>query len=165
MPSTKRKVEAIHDVPDKKFKPSPPEKRNKSILQKEEPAFPRGGASVLTPLEHKQIQIQAKQDALFEQSTGKKARPSDWADDENEVASASERDSAPAPARRKPSVSATKGKKQKTRKAIVERTLRIEGLSYKVREHAVSSASIAKSFVAFSSWFHGSWSSHTDQQI
>ncbi|RYF19182.1 MAG: hypothetical protein EOO77_10525, partial [Oxalobacteraceae bacterium] len=29
-----------------------------SILSQEERAFPRGGASVLTPLEHKQIKIQ-----------------------------------------------------------------------------------------------------------
>jgi len=38
-----------------------------SRLKEEEPLFPRGGGSVLTPLEHKEIQIQAKQDALFEQ--------------------------------------------------------------------------------------------------
>ncbi|ROT38446.1 rRNA biogenesis protein RRP5 [Sodiomyces alkalinus F11] len=37
-----------------------------SLLKDEEPLFPRGGASVLTPLEHKQIQMQAKADALAE---------------------------------------------------------------------------------------------------
>jgi hypothetical protein len=38
--------------------------------------FPRGGASVLTPLEQKQVQIQAKNDLLFElgSSGGKSAR-------------------------------------------------------------------------------------------
>lgn len=48
-----------------------------SLLREEEPLFPRGGASVLTPLEHKQIQIEAKNDALFEQeaaASGKKEK-------------------------------------------------------------------------------------------
>ncbi|KAF1982451.1 rRNA biogenesis protein RRP5 [Aulographum hederae CBS 113979] len=39
-----------------------------SILKQGEKAFPRGGASVLTPLEHKQIQIEATRDVLFEQA-------------------------------------------------------------------------------------------------
>lgn len=42
-------------------------------LKDEEPLFPRGGGSVLTPLEQKQISIQAKKDVLFEeQSVSKK---------------------------------------------------------------------------------------------
>lgn len=41
-----------------------------SKLKEEEPLFPRGGGSVLTPLEHRQISIQAKQDVLFEQQSG-----------------------------------------------------------------------------------------------
>ncbi|KAI1094561.1 nucleic acid-binding protein, partial [Rostrohypoxylon terebratum] len=48
-----------------------------SRLKEEEPLFPRGGASVLTPLEHKQISIQAKQDVLFEQEPGQGAKKSD----------------------------------------------------------------------------------------
>ncbi|KAK0736841.1 hypothetical protein B0T21DRAFT_286447 [Apiosordaria backusii] len=44
-----------------------------SLLKEEEPLFPRGGASVLTPLEQKQIQIQAKNDVLFEEAASKKA--------------------------------------------------------------------------------------------
>jgi rRNA biogenesis protein RRP5 len=36
-------------------------------LKEEEPLFPRGGGSVLTPLEQKQISIQAKKDVLFEE--------------------------------------------------------------------------------------------------
>ena len=146
MPPTKRKVETTQDVPGKKLKPSPPEHPSVSLLRNEELAFPRGGASFLTPLEHKQIQIQAKQDALFEQSTGKKARPSDWLDDENDAGSASETESAPASTRRKPSVLAPKGRKQKTRKPIQERTLRIEGLSFKVRNTSFTNACPAKSF-------------------
>ncbi|RKF63734.1 rRNA biogenesis protein rrp5 [Golovinomyces cichoracearum] len=41
-------------------------KRKRIPLDKEESAFPRGGGSILTPLEHKQIQIQASRDVLFE---------------------------------------------------------------------------------------------------
>lgn len=48
-----------------------------SRLKEEEPLFPRGGGSILTPLEHKQISIQAKQDVLFEQESGQKAKKSD----------------------------------------------------------------------------------------
>lgn len=43
----------------------------KSVLQQEERAFPRGGGSVLTPLEHKQIKADAERDVLFEQETGR----------------------------------------------------------------------------------------------
>lgn len=43
----------------------------KSVLQQEERAFPRGGASVLTPIEQKQIKAQAERDVLFEQQTGR----------------------------------------------------------------------------------------------
>src|SRR2546423_14504699 len=43
-----------------------------SVLKEEEKAFPRGGASVLTPLEHKQIQAEATRDVLFEQAGQKR---------------------------------------------------------------------------------------------
>ncbi|KAF5009607.1 hypothetical protein FDECE_4212 [Fusarium decemcellulare] len=45
-----------------------------SLLKDEEPMFPRGGGSVLTPLEQKQIQLEAKADALRDEefnTTGK----------------------------------------------------------------------------------------------
>lgn len=42
-----------------------------SRVKDEGKAFPRGGASVLTPLEHKQIQIEATRDVLFEQEGAK----------------------------------------------------------------------------------------------
>lgn len=45
-----------------------------SQMKEEEPLFPRGGGSILTPLEHKQIQIQAKNDVLFEQESGEPAK-------------------------------------------------------------------------------------------
>lgn len=45
-----------------------------SVLKDEEPIFPRGGGSVLTPLEQKKIQLEAKADAMKEDEfdTGKK---------------------------------------------------------------------------------------------
>ncbi|GAB1320357.1 rRNA bioproteinsis protein rrp5 [Madurella fahalii] len=46
-------------------------------LKEEEPLFPRGGGSVLTPLEQKQIQIQAKKDVLFEEASSKKGDKGD----------------------------------------------------------------------------------------
>ncbi|KAI0844161.1 nucleic acid-binding protein [Daldinia vernicosa] len=48
-----------------------------SRLKEDEPIFPRGGGSVLTPLEHKQISIQAKQDVLFEQASGQSTNKPD----------------------------------------------------------------------------------------
>ncbi|KAI1355729.1 hypothetical protein F5Y01DRAFT_269647 [Xylaria sp. FL0043] len=45
-----------------------------SRLKEEEPLFPRGGGSVLSPLEHRQISVQAKQDVLFEQESGQGAK-------------------------------------------------------------------------------------------
>lgn len=81
-----------------------------SKLKEEEPAFPRGGASVLTPLEHKQIQIEATRDVLFEQQNG----PSTTAD----VGSKKRK---------------TKGRKKDEETGPAEETIKIEGLSYKVR--------------------------------
>ncbi|RKF58865.1 rRNA biogenesis protein rrp5 [Erysiphe neolycopersici] len=59
-----------------------PEIQNASKRKREEQdeaAFPRGGGSILTPLEHKQIQIQATRDVLFEhnnnESSEKVERP------------------------------------------------------------------------------------------
>ncbi|KAK0621203.1 hypothetical protein B0T17DRAFT_279509 [Bombardia bombarda] len=51
-----------------------------SRLKEEEPMFPRGGASVLTPMEQKEIQIQAKNDVLFEQDAAKAAKKNDKSD-------------------------------------------------------------------------------------
>lgn len=44
--------------------------------REEEPLFPRGGGSVLTPLEKKNIGIQARQDALFEEAVDPAPRTS-----------------------------------------------------------------------------------------
>ncbi len=113
--------------PEKKPKPST---TKPSILREEEPAFPRGGASILTPLEHKQIQIQAKQDVLFEQRTGKKATNDDFDDEENDENLPEQTGAPQAKSNRK---SNSKSKKRTKEGMADERSLRIEGLSYKVR--------------------------------
>lgn len=65
-----RKSDAAEHPSPAKAKPESSMQR--SVFKDEEKSFPRGGASVLTPLEHKQIQIKANQDVLFEQAGLKK---------------------------------------------------------------------------------------------
>jgi rRNA biogenesis protein RRP5 len=96
----------------------------KSILQQEERAFPRGGASVLTPLEQKQIKAQAERDVLFEQQTGQKAAPRD--DDDGELFDAEEESAAPAKKKRK-----TKRRESEAGKKEAGSGIKIQGLSYK----------------------------------
>ena len=129
MPSLKRKSETESEALLKKQKSSPSTRSGVSILKDEEPAFPRGGASVLTPLEHKQIQIRAKQDVLFEQSTGKKARTYDSEDEENEDGEHFEK--APGKPKTKRKLTAS-GKRQQASDTAPETGVKIEGLSYKV---------------------------------
>lgn len=97
-----------------------------SVLRDDEPAFPRGGASVLTPLEQKQIHVQAKKDVLFEQN-GKSS--SNALDGENE-------NSAEEPDAEKPTVKSKKEKKKVKKKVATEapkeQGVRIEGLNFKV---------------------------------
>lgn len=129
MAPIKRKNDAAVESarPEKKQKSSSTAKL--SVLRAEEPAFPRGGASVLTPLEHKQIQIQAKQDVLFEQSTGKKAAKNDYEDEENDEDMPEQPDGRIAKSKRKPK---SKDKKGGKNGLVEEVAVRIEGLSYKV---------------------------------
>lgn len=128
MAPIKRKTEAAVENarPEKKQKPSSVAKM--SVMRAEEPAFPRGGASILTPLEHKQIQIQAKQDVLFEQSTGLKAAKNDYEEKNDE--GMPEQPSVPV-------AKSKRGQKHKEKKGnknglAEEVGVRIEGLSYKV---------------------------------
>ncbi|KAK5167715.1 rRNA biogenesis protein rrp5 [Saxophila tyrrhenica] len=91
----------------------------KSVLQQEDRAFPRGGGSVLTPIEQKQIKVQAERDVLFEQQTGKPTA------DENGDGELFDE-----------GASAAAKKKQKRKKAGDEdvkqvSTLKVQGLSYK----------------------------------
>jgi rRNA biogenesis protein RRP5 len=91
-----------------------------SKIREEDAPFPRGGASLLTPLEHKQIQIEATRDALFEQQ-GAKSKKSNANDDDGQT----ER-------QQKKSKSKKKGKKGTEATEPEEETVKIEGLSYKV---------------------------------
>ncbi|KAI0389319.1 nucleic acid-binding protein [Xylariaceae sp. FL0594] len=63
----------------KKTEAKPASAAGVSRLKEEEPLFPRGGGSVLSPLEHRQISIQAKQDVLFEQESGEGAKKAEKA--------------------------------------------------------------------------------------
>lgn len=83
-----------------------------SVLKDEEPMFPRGGGSVLTPLEQKRIQLEAKADAMREEefNTGKKTT--------------------------KPKEKKTKSKSKKDQAAgskSEEETIQVESLNFKVR--------------------------------
>lgn len=89
-----------------------------SILKDEEPLFPRGGGSVLTPLEHKQITIEAKRDALFEEESAPK--------------SAKKSDKGAKGAQKKKRKSSAKDEKSAGKSARDEDAVRIESLNYKV---------------------------------
>ncbi|KAF2239031.1 U3 snoRNP-associated protein Rrp5 [Viridothelium virens] len=74
-PKKARKEDAPSQPKPKKSKPAQNDQKAEdgsgkqprpSLLSSEEASFPRGGASVLTPLEHKQIKIDAERDVLFE---------------------------------------------------------------------------------------------------
>ncbi|KAL7945801.1 hypothetical protein V8C42DRAFT_321608 [Trichoderma barbatum] len=79
-----------------------------SVLKDDEPVFPRGGGSVLTPLEQKKIQMEAKADAIREEEfeTGAKSQ------------------------KKKAKKSSGKGDK-KTDKKAEEDTIKIESLNFK----------------------------------
>jgi rRNA biogenesis protein RRP5 len=65
----------------------------KSILQQEDRAFPRGGGSVLTPLEHKQIRAEAERDVLLEQENGQLEAEDDLFDQKKEISAKRKRKS------------------------------------------------------------------------
>ncbi|KAI0460340.1 hypothetical protein F5B21DRAFT_451192 [Xylaria acuta] len=71
------KSNANSSQPTKTSQQKPASAAGVSGLKEEEPLFPRGGGSVLSPLEHRQISIQAKQDVLFEQASGQKDKKAD----------------------------------------------------------------------------------------
>jgi len=117
------------DRPSKRPRPEEKEKRSGprvppvpklSKPRDEEVAFPRGGASVLTPLEHKQIQIEATRDVLFEAG----AKSSNAGLDGGEEQNVTKKKHKPKP----------KSKGKAGAEAVEEEDIiKIEGLSYKVR--------------------------------
>lgn len=111
------------DRPSKSENPS----STLSVLTAEEPSFPRGGASILTPLEHKQIQIEATRDVLFEQQSSKKTK-ADLDDDIGNEDSNSPETSKLSKGKGK---SKTKNKKGQIITETQDKGVKIEGLSYK----------------------------------
>jgi rRNA biogenesis protein RRP5 len=99
-----------------------------SVIRDEEPSFPRGGGSILTPLERKQIQIQATRDVLFEQKGSSK--PSDRYDEDDSDLDMDLQDAD------KEVVSTKKPRKSKSKnredRGTTKEGVRIEGLSFKV---------------------------------
>jgi len=128
-----RKPAEFDDRPSKRLRPE--EKEGKpapaatkvplvpkiSRVREEEAAFPRGGASVLTPLEHKQIQIEATRDVLFEQQGAKSSRP----EGEEQEGGGIVREKRKLKSRKK-------GKKGVEAAEPEGESVKIEGLSYKV---------------------------------
>ncbi|KAK0814510.1 rRNA biogenesis protein rrp5 [Friedmanniomyces endolithicus] len=98
----------------------------KSILQQEDRAFPRGGASVLTPIEQRQIKVQAERDVLFEQETGRKAPTLEDEDgdrfDEEDLA---------VPARKKQQQKSRRRDDGDGHAKVTGSGIKIQGLSYK----------------------------------
>ncbi|KAI9885781.1 MAG: hypothetical protein M1823_002410 [Watsoniomyces obsoletus] len=132
-----KKVKTSHEVGSKheKKKTHDPSKRQTtdgethgkngtSVLREEEPLFPRGGGSVLTPLEHKQINLEAKRDVLFEQSGKSKAKDTTAGDDFTD----DEEHSNSVVARKKKQRS--KGQNVPRESAPIDVGARIEGLSF-----------------------------------
>lgn len=109
-----------------------PKASDLTVLRDEEASFPRGGASVLTPLERKQIHLQATKDVLFEQKGSKKsAEPYGDESEEEDVEMNDAEDTTAAV--KKPRKSKTKGKKNAEQTASEPQGVRIEGLNFKVR--------------------------------
>ncbi|KAF2438325.1 rRNA biogenesis protein-like protein RRP5, partial [Karstenula rhodostoma CBS 690.94] len=119
-----RQSDAADNPPPAKAKPDI--STQNSIFKDEEKSFPRGGASVLTPLEHKQIQIKANQDVLFEQAGGKKRGGDDGMSDEDSDMGDDDED---APTKSK------KRRSKKNKNALGEEEevhkIRAEGLTFK----------------------------------
>ncbi|KAK2742930.1 rRNA biogenesis protein rrp5 [Myotisia sp. PD_48] len=98
-----------------------------SGLREEPPAFPRGGGNVLTPLERKQIQIQATKDVLFEQKGGNGADESGDSDDEGAAQATGINQNNAVKSKKRKSKSTSKSKD----KGEADEAVRIESLSYK----------------------------------
>ncbi|KAJ5811611.1 hypothetical protein N7474_007912 [Penicillium riverlandense] len=103
-----------------------------SVLREDEPSFPRGGGSVLTPLERKQIQIQATKDVLFEQKGPKgPKKPAGGVEDADEDDVEMEDAEDTAPTTKKSRKKKTKGKKDADQEPAEKEDVRIEGLTFK----------------------------------
>ncbi|EAW14463.1 putative rRNA biogenesis protein RRP5 [Aspergillus clavatus NRRL 1] len=101
-----------------------------SVLRDDEPSFPRGGGSVLTPLEKKQIHIQATKDVLFEQRGPKQSSGNFVDEDDDEDVEMGDADDN-ATSTKQSKKRKTKGKKRAEQEAKDKQGVRIEGLNFK----------------------------------
>jgi rRNA biogenesis protein RRP5 len=102
-----------------------------SQLANEQPAFPRGGADILTPLEKKQIRAQAERDVLIEQKQKKINHLFDSPEDDAISLEGQGDDLSEIGGQVKKSKSNKSSKRLKVQKVNAESTPRIEGLNYK----------------------------------
>ena len=118
---------------DSKSTNAAPKPTEISVLRDDEPSFPRGGASVLTPLERKQIQIEATKDVLFEQKGSKKTSgdPDNGDEDEDEDVDMGEADDSAA-AKKPRKQRKSKAKKKADKEESDKKSVQIEGLNFKV---------------------------------
>ncbi|KAF2276377.1 rRNA biogenesis protein-like protein RRP5 [Westerdykella ornata] len=120
-----RKSDAADAGKPAKVATAKPEKAApKSVFKNEEKAFPRGGASVLTPLEHKQIQIKANQDVLFEQAGIKRSGNDDM--DMSDIGSEAGSEQAAKTTKKRKSK-----KSKKAHEEEKENVIKVESLSFK----------------------------------
>lgn len=133
-PQKRAKVGAEESKKHSKPKDTAPKASELSVLRDDEPSFPRGGGSVLTPLERKQIQIQANKDVLFEQKGGQKKSTREFDDDNDDDEDDIEmEDGDTTTTAKKPRKKKTKGKKTGDKEQPEKEGVRIEPLTYKVR--------------------------------
>ncbi|KAI9678540.1 MAG: rRNA biogenesis protein rrp5 [Caeruleum heppii] len=133
-PPTKKRKEALLSKTSKStssdFAPRGKPAPAVSLVREEEPAFPRGGASILTPLEHKQIKIDATRDVLFEQNNLNNGRHTHGdGDEEDEEFGPQEASMATATRKKKHTTQLQKPKNQFGAKEEGS-GVKIEGLSY-----------------------------------
>ena len=113
-----KRVKTTTDKPaEKEVKQHPlePLGAKSTLIAKEEKSFPRGGASVLSPLEYKEVTNEAARDVLFE-TTGEAAQAEEKASKKRKTVHKAEK---------------RKGK-QGDAKEEGEKGIRIESLSHKV---------------------------------
>lgn len=132
-PQKRAKVGAEEDKKVSKSKDTAPKASELSVLRDDEPSFPRGGGSVLTPLERKQIHIQANKDVLFEQKGQKKQAREFDDDNEDDEDDIEMEDADMAATTKKSRKTKTKRKKSADKETSEKQGVRIEPLSYKVR--------------------------------
>lgn len=126
-----------------------------SVFKDEEKkSFPRGGASVLTPLEHKQIQIKANQDVLFEQS-GQKRPGGDDGEGYSDMGSEDDAAKGTPKTKKKP----LKKSKKTHESADKEDVVKVQSLSYKVRK-LLRSLGARLTIPEIVAWNHCTWADH-----